>query len=438
MADFFKLAENNTCVKTEIRAGLVTFLTMSYIIFVQPAILSSAGMDFDSVMVATCLSAAIATLLMGIYANYPIAQAPLMGENVFFVSIVTGLGISWQVALGAVFISGMVFLLLTFVRLRELIINSVPDSLKNALAAGIGLFISFIGFQQGGLVVFNKSTLVQLGDITSPVSVLTLLGLFAIIIFMAMKIKGAILWGMVVTALAGLFSGKIHLLGFVSMPPSLAPTFLKLDLAGCMDFHILIIALVFLFMLMFDTVGTLIGVSTQAGLIKDGKLPRANKALLSDAVGTVAGSLLGTSTVSSYIESAAGVAEGGRTGLANMVTGALFLLALFFAPLIKMVGGGVEMAGIFYYPVTAPVLIIVGSLMMRSAAFIKWEDSTEAIPAFLTIVGMPFTYSIVNGMAFGFITYPILKIASGRMKEISWLVYLLGILFLLKYIFLRI
>lgn len=438
MSDFFKLKENKTSVRTEIRAGLVTFLTMSYIIFVQPAILSSAGMDFNAVMSATCISAAIATLLMGIYANYPIAQAPLMGENVFFVTVVATMGISWKVALGAVFISGLFFLLLTFMKVRELLINIVPDSLKSAIAAGIGLFIAFIGFQQGSLILADKDTLVRLGDITSPAAILCLLGLLSTIIFMVMKIRGAILWGMLLTTFAGLISGKIQFSGFVSLPPSLEPTFLKLDLAGSMNPTVLIVALVFLFMLMFDTVGTLIGVCTQAGFIKNGQLPRANKALVSDAVGTLAGSLLGTSTVSSYIESAAGVAAGGRTGLVNMVTGLLFISALFFSPLVKMVGGGILMAGKFYYPVTAPIMIIVGSLMMKSAVNINWEDLTEAIPAFLTIVGMPFTYNIVNGLAFGFITYPILKLAGGRMKEISWLVYLLGILFLLRYIFLKI
>lgn len=441
----FHLKEKNTTIKNEMRGGIVTFMTMSYIIFVQPALLSQAGMDKGAVLVATCLSAALATFIMGLYANYPISQAPLMGENAFFVfTVVIGMKIGWQAALGAIFVSGVVFLLLTFVKVRELIIDAVPESLKLAIACGIGLFITFIGLQSSGIITANPATLVTLGNIKSPAVLLSLFGLITTIILIARKLKGALLWGMVITTIVGLFSGLIKFNGVLAMPPSIAPTFLKLDIASVFrSADLLIVSLAFLFMLIFDTIGTLIGVSTQAGFLKEGKLPGINKALVSDAAGTIFGSLAGTSTVSSYIESSTGVAAGARTGLANMVTGLLFLAALFFMPIVEMISGGVLTDGVMtggkiIQPVISPVLILVGSMMMVNALSIKWDDYTECLPAFLTIVGIPFTYSIVDGMALGFISYPIVKLFSGKGKETSVLIYILALLFLLRYIFLSI
>jgi len=446
----FHLKENLTSPSTEIRAGLVTFITMSYIIFVQPGMLSAAGMDFGAVMVATCISAALASLIMGLYANYPICQAPLMGENAFFAfTVVLGMGVSWQTALGAVFISGVIFLLLTFFRVRELIIDAVPDALKYSIAGGIGLFIAFIGLQQAGLVARNDATLVALGDIRTPWALVALIGLFIIGALLVRKIKGAILWGLLATTGIAILFGVAHFkpadnfIGHVvSLPPSLAPTFLKLDLAGALNPALLPVVLVFLVMLLFDTVGTLIGVSAQAGLLgEDGKLPRAGKALLSDAVATTAGSLLGTSTVSSYIESASGVAEGGRTGLTAVTAAILFILALFFSPLVVLIGGGHTVgegaAAHTFYPITAPIMIIVGVFMIQNIRKIKWTEFSDALPAFLTMVGMPLTYSIADGLAFGFISYPIIKLLGGKGGEVSWLVYLLGILMLARYIFIK-
>ncbi|MFH1453763.1 MAG: NCS2 family permease [Armatimonadota bacterium] len=434
----FRLKENNTTIQNEVRGGIVTFMTMSYIIFVQPALLNQAGMDFGAVMVATCLSAALATFIMGLYANYPICQAPLMGENAFFVfTVVIGMGISWQAALGAVFVSGIIFLILTFAHVRELIINAVPDTLKYSIACGIGLFITFIGLQLSGIIANSEATLVKLGNFKEPAILLSIFGLLFTSILVAKKVKGAFLWGMLATTVIGLITKLVVFHGIASMPPSLDPTFLKLDVKSVFhSYELVIISFAFLFMLIFDTIGTLIGVSTQAGLLKDGKLPRINKALISDAAGTIFGSLVGTSTVSSYIESSTGVAEGARTGLANMITGILFIAALFFMPIIKMISGGVPVGDMIIQPVIAPVLILVGSMMMLNITKIKWEDSTDAIPAFLTIAGMPFTYSIVDGMAFGFITYPLVKLFSGRGRQVSILMYILGGIFLARYIFL--
>ena len=444
LESLFHLKDNNTDIKTEIRAGCVTFLTMCYIIFVQPGVLAMAGMDSGAVMVATCLSAALATFIMGFYANYPIAQAPLMGENFFFTfTIVVGMKLSWNVALGAVFISGVIFLLLNFFRIREMLIDAVPESLKDAIAAGIGIFIAFIGMQTGGLVVSAPGTMVKLGNIwENPAAQLTLLGILTIAVLMSLRIKGAIIIGIILTTVIGIFMKVVDTSvlsgGFISAPPTLEPTWLKLDIKSALTPQAIPIIAILLFMLVFDTIGTIIGVSNQAGLLKNGKLPRANRALLSDAVGTVAGSLLGTSTVSSYIESASGVSEGGRTGLSNIITGLLFIAAIFFSPIVKLVGGGYHTAtGAFLYPVTAPVLIIVGSLMAMNIAKIKWNEPTESIPAFLTIVGMPFCYNIADGLAFGFISYPIIKLFSGRAKDVSWLIYLMAVLLILRYVLIK-
>ena len=429
----FKLEENQTTIRAEVRGGVVTFLTMSYIIFVQPGVLSQAGMDFGAVMVATCLASALATFVMAFGANYPVALAPCMGENFFFLTVVlgvvTGTAVSWQAALAAVFVSGVLFLLMSLFKLREAIFDAIPLSLKFAIPAGIGVFIAFIGMQQGGLVVAAKGTMVKMGDLSSGPALLTLFGLVLISVLMALKIKGAILIGLIATTLAGLPFDLTTFHGVVDLPPDISPVFMQMDLKGLLDVAMIPVVVIFLFMVLFDTIGTLVGVGQQAGLMKDGKLKRVGRALLSDAVGTTAGAMLGTSTVSSYIESAAGVSAGARTGLAGVVCGFLFLLALFFYPLVQMVGGGVEVAPkVFLHPVTAPVMILVGSMMVKAVKHIPWDEPSEAIPAFLIILGMPLTYSIADGLALGFIAYPLLKLCSGKGKEVSILVYVMAVL----------
>ena len=438
----FKLKENGTTIQTEIIAGSTTFLSMAYIIFVQPAVLSMAGMDFGSVMMATCLSSAIACIVMAFFANYPIALAPGMGENFYFVfTVVLGMGIAWEKALGAVFISGVIFLILTLLRVREMIIDAIPDSLKNAIPAAIGIFITFIGLVQAGIIIKDPGGgIVSLGNLHSKPTLLALVGLFIILFFMVRKIKGALLLGMLMTAIVGVIFGIIKYEGIVSSPPSISPTFLKLDIPGAFDLGFVTVLLIFLLMDMFDTIGTFIGVGQATGILKDGKLPRGSNALFADAVGTVAGALLGTSTVTSYIESTTGVREGGRTGLTAIVVAFFMLLAIFFKPLVSMIGGGVPVmdpgGNLLYmlYPVTAPALILVGSFMAKSLARCAWDDLTEAIPAFMTIVGMALTYNISHGLAFGFILHPLLKIMAGRGREVSWLGYVLGAIFLVKYI----
>jgi AGZA family xanthine/uracil permease-like MFS transporter len=438
LSRFFKFEEMGTNIKTEIIAGFTTFMAMAYIIFVQPAVLQVAGMDFDAVFVATCLASFIATLIMGLYANYPIALAPGMGENFFFVyTVVLTMGLTWQAALGAVLISGVVFIALTLFRIREMIINAIPNSLKHGIAGGIGLFIAFIGFIQAGIIIKSPGGIVALGNLHSQPVILAVIGIFIIAILLARKVKGAILLGMIITAIIGIPMGIIKYQGLVDFPPSLAPTFFKLDLMSTFKMGGITVILVFLFMDMFDTIGTLVGVGTASGFIKDGKLPRANRALLADATGTVFGAVLGTSTVTSYIESTTGVSSGGRTGFASVVTAFLFLITLFFAPIIRMIGGGFEIAeGTFLYPVTAPALIIVGAMMMKIVTRVSWKEPSEYIPVFLILIGMPLTYSIADGLAFGFISYPIIKLICGKGKEVSWLMYILTALFILRYIFL--
>lgn len=431
----FKLSENQTDVLTEIRAGLVTFLTASYIIFVQPAVLSEAGMDFGAVMTATCLSSALGCLLMGLGANYPIMLAPGMGINFYFTyTVVLGQGIPWPVALGAVFISGIALILLTVLKFREVIINSIPGYLKSGIAAGIGIFITFIGFVQGGLVTDNPGTLVQLGNLKSLPALFTLMGLVLIATLLRRGITGAILIGMACMTLAGVPFGLVEFKGVVSTPPDMSPTWFQLDILGALDLGLLTIAAVFVFVDLFDTAGTLVGVGQQAGFIRHGRLPRATRALLPDALATTAGSLAGTSTVTCYIESSAGIAEGGRTGLTSVVTAFLFLSALLFSPIAKMIGGGyITEAGQTLYPITAPVLIIVGCLMGSNISAIDWKKWDEALPSYLIIVGMPLTYSIADGMALGFISYPLIKIFTGQGKQVHWCLYLIAALFLIRY-----
>jgi len=432
---FFKLKENSTSLRTEAAGGLTTFMTMSYIIFLQPAVLAAAGMDNGAVMVATCLSAALATLLMGLIAHYPIALAPAVGHNIFFAVIVCGtMGYSWQVALGAVFISGSIFLVLSIMGVWGKLVEAVPDSLKYGIAVGIGLLISLVGLEYGGLVVDTPDVLVGLGDLTDKAVLLSLFGILLIAVLMAVKVRGAMLIGILATAFAGVPLGVVKYQGIVSSPPSIHPTLFKLDIWGALNTGLITVVFVFFFLDLFDTIGTLIGISGQAGFLKDGKLPRANKAMFSDAVGTVSGALLGTSTVTSYIESATGISHGSRTGLSNVFTSFLFIIALFFSPLARMIGGQYISDGVLMRPVIAPPLVVVGFLMMKCVKNIQWSDITEAIPAFLAIIIMPLTLSITEGIAFGFITYSVLKLVSGKGKQVHWLIYLFSGLFIIRYI----
>ncbi|MEE9239008.1 MAG: NCS2 family permease [Thermodesulfobacteriota bacterium] len=435
----FNLKEQGTDVSTEIMAGITTFMTMSYIIFVQPAVLGAAGMDPGAVMVATCLSAALGTVLMAFLANYPIALAPGMGQNFYFSYIVVlTLGYSWQETLGAVFIAGLVFILLSTVGLREALMNILPNCLKNSIPVGIGLLIALVGLEWSGMVVSHPITYVTLGDLTSTPTLLSIFGLLVMAILFALRIRGAILIGFLATAVAGLIIGIIEFKGVFAPPPSLAPTLLKLEIPNVfVNPELITVIFVFLFLDIFDTIGTLIGVSQPAGLMVNGKLPKARQALLSDAIATSAGALLGTSTITSYIESTTGISAGGKTGLTNIVVAILFLLAIFLNPIVQLIGAGHEIGGITVYPVIAPALIIVGCMMFKNIVNIDWEDYSESIPAFLTLLMMPLTFSITEGISFGIISYVLLKVIRGKARKIHWLLYLFAILFVARYIWLK-
>lgn len=435
----FHLSENGTSLRTEVVAGVTTFMTLSYIIFVQPTVLSAGGMDFSAVLAATCIASALATFLMGVYANYPIALAPGMGQNFFFTyTVVLQMGIPWEKALGAVFLSGMLFLALSFVGFREKVIDGIPESIKEAIAVGIGLFIALVGFQWAGIVVAAPGTMLALGALTSRPVLLSVAGLALTFVLIVRKVRGAILLGILATALCGLPLGVVNYHGVIGALPSIRPTLFKLDIPGAFGLGLASVVFVFFFLALFDSVGTLVGVTSQAGLLVDGKLPRAEKALAADAFGSVAGALMGTSTVTAYVESAAGVAEGGRTGLANIVTGGLMLVSLFLHPLSRMIGEGYPLAGgSRIYPVVAPALIVIGSMMLKNVRRIRWDDATEAVPAFLTMVMMPFSFSITEGISFGFISYAMLKLASGRAREVHWIVYTFAGLFLLRHLLLK-
>ncbi len=435
----FSLKENNTSPKTEIVAGLTTFMTMSYIIFVQPAVLGAAGMDPGAVMVATCISAALGTALMALMTNYPIALAPGMGENFYFTYIVVlTLGYSWQVTLGAVFISGAAFILLSTVGLREKIISVLPACLKYSIPVGLGLLIAFVGLEWSGIVVGHPVTYVTLGDLTSTPTLISLLGLIVMAVLFALRIRGAILIGFIVTTAASFVIGITEFKGVFAMPPSLDLTLFKLEIPNIFaDPSLITVIFIFLFLDMFDTVGTLIGVSQPAGLMKNGKLPEARKALLSDAIATGAGALLGTSTVTAYIESTSGISAGGKTGLTGIVVALLFILALFINPIVQLAGAGYQTEGLTLYPVIAPALIIIGAMMFKNISNIDWEDYTETIPAFLTLIIMPLAFSITDGISFGVISYVLLKVATGKGKNVHWLLYFFAILFMARYIWLR-
>ncbi len=422
---FFRLTENGTTVRTEILAGITTFLTMAYIILVNPQILGASGMDKGAVFVATCLSSAFATLVMALFANYPLALAPGMGLNAYFsYTVVKSLHFPWQVALGAVFISGAVFFVLSVTRVREWIINAIPMSQKVAISAGIGLFLGIIALENAGIVAADPATLVTLGNVKAPGALLAALGFIAIIALDRRRVPGAIMLGVVGTAAAGMLLHVFPFAGISSPPPSLKPTFLALDLKGALKTGLMTIVFVFLFVDLFDNTGTLVGVAYRAGFIgKDGRIPRLNRVLIADSLATMAGALLGTSTVTSYIESAAGVKAGGRTGLVGVIVALLFLLSLPFAPLAESIPAAA----------TAPALLFVACLMARGLAELDWEDPTEYAPAVVTALVMPLTFSIANGIAFGFITYTAAKLLSGRFDEARPSLLFLSLIFLVKY-----
>ena len=424
----FKLSENKTTIRTEIAAGVTTFLTMAYIIFVNPQILSEAGVPYSGALFATCLSAAVGSLMMGLIANYPFALAPGMGLNAYFTyTVVKTMGYDWRIALGAVFISGVVFLILTLARIRAMIVDAIPMTIKTAVAAGIGLFIAFIGLKNAGVIVATPTTFVTLGHITSKSTLLALGGLVITAALMARGYRTAIIIGVfLVSAVAILLGLSKYPASLVQMPDAKS-AFLQLDVRGALKLGAFDVIFIFLFVDLFDTIGSLMGLGRQAGyLTAEGKMPRINRALFADAIATISGSLFGTSTVVTYIESATGVSEGGRTGLTAVTVALLFVLAMFFAPV----------AGAIPPIATAPALIIVGALMINAVVSIKWEDITEAIPAFLTMLAMPLTFSIANGLALGFIFYPLLKALTGRWREASPLVYALALLFVLRYAYL--
>jgi AGZA family xanthine/uracil permease-like MFS transporter len=423
-------------VRTEVLAGATTFLTSAYIIFVQPTVLSAAGMDHGAVLTATCLATAVATLLMAFLANYPIVVAPAMGHNFFFAfTVVVAGGTPWQVALGAVAIAGVLFILTAGIGLRERVISAIPESLKHAITVGIGLLIAVIGLQWSGIIVDSPGTLVTLGPLTSPPVLLAVGTLAVTAVLMARGVRAAMLIGMAAGTVVAVAAGLARFGGIVAAPPSLAPTFMQLDVLGALRPSLIDVVFVFFLLALFDSIGTLVGLAGRIGLLReDGTLPRARQALLADAVGTVAGACLGTSTVTAYIESSTGVAAGGRTGLTAVVAAGLFLLALFFYPLVGLVGSGYETAGgTVLYPMVAPALVLVGVMMMEGVRRIVWDDLTEAIPGFLTLVTMPLAFSITDGIAFGFIAYAVLKPATGRARELHWLAYVFAVLFVIRY-----
>ncbi len=425
MKKFFKLNENQTNVKTEVLAGSTTFLTMVYIIVVNPAILSGAGVPFDQVFMATIIAAVVGTLCMGIFANYPIAIAPGMGLNAYFASVVATQGVTYQVVLGTVFLAGILFILLSLTSLRETLIRAIPPSLKFGITSGIGLFIAFLGLKMARIVVPNEETMVAFGDLHDSATLLALAGLFITLILMGRNVKGALFIGMLITGVIGYFTGHLQFEGFMSTPP--APVFFDLDLAGVFSNGLYTVVFAFLLVTIFDTTGTMIGVAEQGGYMKNGYFPRAKPALLADATATTVGSMFGTSPSTAYIESTSGVAAGGRTGLTSVVVAGLFVVAIFFSPLIQAISN--------LSAITAPVLIIVGCFMMEGLSRIHWKSFDEAFPAFAIILTMPLTSSIATGIAIGFITYPLLKLVSGKGKEVHWILYVFGVIFALQMAF---
>ena len=423
----FHLTANQTTIRRELLGGLTTFLTMAYIIVVNAQILSQAGMPADGVVFATCVASAIATLVMGLYANYPIALAPGMSLNAYFTfTVCLGMHVPWRTALGAVFLSGVLFVLLTVIRVREQIVNGIPHGLKHATAGGIGMFIAFVGLRSAKLVVANPATFVSLGSFADPQVQAACIGVVLTLILMVRRVNGAILLGMLGTTLFGMFRGLAHWPSAVLAWPNPSAAFLQLDVRGALHLGLVEIILIFLFVDLFDNVGTMVSVCEQAGFVKDGKIPRVGRALVADGIGTTVGALTGTSTVTSYIESAAGVAAGARTGLSNVMVAGLFLAAMFFSPVAAAIPAFA----------TAPALILVGALMTESIAQVEWKDFSEAFPAFMTLIATPLTFSIANGLGLGVISYTIAKVAAGKHREVSVLLWLLTILFIARYAYL--
>lgn len=420
---FFKLTQSGTDVRTELVAGLTTFLTMVYIIFVNPSILGDAGMPKESVFVATCLVAALGTAVMGLYANYPIAMAPGMGLNAYFAyAVVLGMGVAWPAALGAVFISGCLFILVSLLGLRGMIVNGIPKSMRVAITVGPGMFLALIALKNAGIVVASEPTLVKAGDLHKPEAIMAVVGFFAIVALDRLRVKGAILIGIVLVTVLSFFFGGNTYRGIFSAPPSISPTLFQLDIPGALSAGILNIVLVFFLVELFDATGTLMGVARRAGLLVEGKLDRLNKALLADSGAILAGSVLGTSSTTAYLESASGVQAGGRTGLTALTVAVLFLACLFIAPL----------AGVVPAYATAPALLFVACLMLSDLGEVEWGDSTESIPAAVTALAMPFTFSIAEGIAFGFISYAVLKLLTGRAREVAPVVWVIAALFTFK------
>ncbi|WP_163716008.1 NCS2 family permease [Mangrovibacterium lignilyticum] len=430
MQNFFKLKENNTTVKTEVLAGITTFMTMAYILAVNPDILSAAGMDKGAVFTATALAAVVGTLVMALLARLPFALAPGMGLNAFFAfSVCLGMGHDWQFALTAVFLEGIIFILLTAFNIREMIVNAIPTNIKHAISVGIGLFIAFIGLKNAGIIISNQATMVALGDITDITgnagAVIALIALVATGVLLALRVKGALLIGILIGTVLGIPFGVTHLpQSFEMTPPSLSPIFMQFEWTSILSMDMLLVVFTFLFVDMFDTVGTLIGVCSKANMLdEEGRVPRVKQALFADALGTTFGAILGTSTVTTYVESAAGVAEGGKTGLTALTTALLFALALFFSPIFLMIPGAA----------TAPALILVGAMMMTPIKNISLDDYTESIPVFLTIIMMPLAFSIAEGIVFGMLSYVLLKVLTGKTKDISPIMYVLAVLFVISF-----
>ncbi len=423
----FKLSENQTSVRQELLGGLTTFVTMAYIVVVNPQILAQAGMPIEGVVFATCLSSAAATLVMGLFANYPIALAPGMSLNAYFTySVCMGMHVPWRTALGVVFFSGVLFLILTVTRIREQIVNGIPDCLKHSTAAGIGMFIAFVGLRNAKLIVANAATFVGLGSFSDKETQTACLGLILTLALMARKVPGAILLGVIATTIVGAFRGiSCWPTTFFSMPHPSA-TFLQLDFRGAIHLGLLEILFAFLFVDLFDNVGTLVGVCEQGGFVKNGRIPRVGRVLMADSIGTMFGALTGTSTVTSYIESAAGVAAGARTGLSNIAVAMLFLLAMFCSPLATAIPSYA----------TAPALILVGVLMAQSLAQVNWQEFSDALPAFITMLVTPLAFSIATGLTMGVIAYTLVKVAAGKYREINVLIWILTVIFILRYVYL--
>jgi AGZA family xanthine/uracil permease-like MFS transporter len=428
LSGFFQLQQHNTNVRTELMAGLTTFVTMAYIIFVNPQMMASAGMDHGAAFVATCLGAALACFIMGVYANWPVGLAPGMGLNAFFTyTVVADMGYSWQIALGAVFIAGILFVIMSVTRIRGWMLESIPLDMRIAMAAGVGLFIGFIGLKNAGIVVANPSTLITLGDLTQPGPMLGAIGFLVMAVLSQRQVHGAIIIGVLGVTLAGVPFGLVEYQGIIAAPPSLAPTFMQLDIVGAMDVAMVSVIIAFLFVNLFDTAGTLLGVAIRANLVDaDGKIKNMDRALKADSTASVLGAFLGCAPVTSYVESAAGVAAGGRTGLTAVTVGALFVLAIFFSPLAGMVPAYA----------TAGALVYVAMLMMTGMEKLDWADMSEVVPALLMIVMIPLTFSIANGIAVGFISYVVIKFCVGRRADITPGAYVLALIFLLKFAYL--